>query len=410
MRVLLTVAAWGRKYAELLAQYSLASQLSPNNLPRLFQEHEVTYHIVTTAADYDWLRWQPSVIALESHGALVWDLMEDHGYSPDAVPAGLDDRKYPFLSLLQNLAFAQSRNHDAIVFNYADFIWADGALTNSVAMLGDDADAVLSFCLPVDQPTAMVALDRLRRSLDDILNVPPRGLAQLAKDHLHSEAKLRVWDAPAFTNSPSYLLWPVGSEGLIIRAYHQTVLALKVRPEDPEFFAGIPRGSLDGYFSSVAGRSGRVAHAADSDKVLAVSLYHTDVSSLARDMTSRESLSRALTITASEEQRRFVEIPIRVKAAFDDPAQWAEVERQSAAELADIHKAVPFDRALYDRFHEGKGELSDSLRPRTKVEIVYHRYAPLLIQSPVGGWLRKNAAGPARWLRTLVEKTISGRR
>lgn len=406
MKVLLTVAAWGRNYAELLAQYSLASLLSPNNLPRLGREHDITCHIVTTAADYEWLRQQPSVIVLERHCTIHWDLMEGHGYSPDTVPAGLDDRKYPFLSLLQNLAFAQSRDHDAIVFNYADFIWADGSLMNAVEMLKENVDAVLSFCLPVDQTSGIAALDKSRAGKDDILNLPQRQLARIAIDYLHKEARLRIWNAAEFTRSPSYVLWPVGSDGLVIRAYHQTVLALKVQHSDPQFFEGILRGSLDDYFSSRVGRSGRAVHAADSDAVMAFSLYHTNINSVARDMTSRESLMRILGLTASEEQRRFVEIPIRVKTDFSDPDAWNEIERQSFAELEDIHRAVPFDPEAYERFHEERGNLADSLRPRTKLELIYRRYAPIFIQSPLGMWIRRVAGGPARKLRLDVERAL----
>lgn len=406
MKVLLTAAAWGRNYAELLAQYSLASQLSPNNLPRLGREHDVTYHIVTTVADYDWLRRQPSVTTLAHHCTIVWDLMENHGYRPDTVPADLDDRKYPFLSLLQNLAFARSRDHDAIVFNYADFIWADGSLTNAVDMLKDDVDAVLSFCLPVDQTSGIAALDKSRAGKDDVLNLPPRQLARLAIDHLHKEAQLRIWNAPQFTRSPSYMIWPVGSDGLIIRAYHQTILALKVKHGDPQFSAGIVRGSLDGYFSSIVGRSGRVVHAADSDVVMAFSLYHTNINSVARDMTSRESLTRILGLTASEEQRRFVEVPIRVKADFSERKAWTEIERQSRAEIDEIHRAVPFDREAYERFHDERGDLADSLRPRTRIELLYRRCAPIFIQSPLGMWIRRVAGGPARKMRLGVERAL----
>lgn len=410
MKVLLTVAAWGQKYAELLARYSIASQLALNNIPRLAKEHDVTYHIVTTSADREWLRQQPTIVRLERHCKILWDVMEAHGYSPNAIPAGLDDRKYSFLSLLQNLAFAQSRDRDAIVFNYADFIWADGSLTNSVEMLSEDVDAVLSFCLPVDQKPGMDALDRRhRKKNEDALTVAPRELAKLAIDHLHSEAKLRFWNAPEFTGSPSYLLWPVGSDGLVIRAYHQTILAMKVRHDDPQFFAGIPRGSLDGYFSSLAGRLNRAAHAVDSDSVMIFSLYHTGTSSVARGQTSRDSLRRVLGVIASEEQRQFAQVPIRVKSDFTDPEKWVEIERRSWAELANIHREVPFDRQAYDRFHDEMGELSDSLRPRTKAELFYRRYAPVLAQSAFGSWIKKVAGGPARKLRLGVERLVYNR-
>jgi hypothetical protein len=249
MRILLTVAAWGREYANLLANYSIASQLSPNNIPRLAARHNVTYHIVTNAADREWMARQPQLAQLEQYCDVHWDLMEAHNLDPKKVPRGNDDRKYPFLSLLQNLAFAKSGDFDAIVFNYADFIWSDGSLDNAVTMLREDVDAVLSFCLPVDQTSGKAALDRRQLESQAIRNIPPRELARIAIDHLHRETRLRIWDAPSFTSWPSYLLWPVGSEGLLVRAYHQTVLALRVDRTDPTFHRGISRGSLDGDYT-----------------------------------------------------------------------------------------------------------------------------------------------------------------
>src|SRR5262249_31926230 len=139
MKILLTVAVWGRDYANLLAKYSVPSQITPNNLPRLALAHDVTCHFVTTRADRDWLRDQPAILRLSEHCDIAWELMEEHGVDPKNVPVGVDNRKYPFLSRLQNLAFTRSEGFDAIVFNYADFIWADGSLDNTVTTLGKDA-------------------------------------------------------------------------------------------------------------------------------------------------------------------------------------------------------------------------------------------------------------------------------
>src|SRR5262245_8462742 len=137
MKILISVAVWGRPYAATFAEESLASQLSPGNLPRLADDHTVTYHIVTSRKDARWLLRQRNVQALDRVCGIIWDFIEDHDYDARLIPAGFDDEKYPFLSRLQNISIARSLDHDVLVFNYADFVWADGALSNTIEMMAD---------------------------------------------------------------------------------------------------------------------------------------------------------------------------------------------------------------------------------------------------------------------------------
>ncbi len=406
MRILISVAVWGRKYAATFSNYSLASLLSPQNIPRLAAEHDVTCHIVVTAADNEWLRRQPAIVRLERHCNVIWDLMESHGIDPKLVPVGTDDRKYPFLSRLQNLAFARSQDHDAIVFNYADFIWADGSLTEALAMLHEGVDAVLSFCLPVDHSAGMKALDRHRQASDETLNLPARELARIAIDHLHREARLRFWDAPKFTAWPTYLLWSAGTDGVLIRAYHQTVLALRVKHDDPGFCLGIRRGSLDGYFTSNLATEGHAIHATDSDKVMVFSLYHTVLSTILRGESREYALRKLLQIAVSQEQRRFAEVPIRVKSRFTDEAKWENVERTSWALLHNLHQTTPFDRVTYERRQQESGDLESASRRRTLSDRTYRYIVTRLVHSALGPGIKKLMGGSARRLRLTIERWI----
>jgi hypothetical protein len=409
MRILLTVAAWGREYANLLANYSIASQLSPNNIPRLAARHAVTYHIVTSAADRGWMAKQPQLAQLEQYCDVHWDLMEAHNLNPKRVPRGNDDRKYPFLSLLQNLAFAKSGDFDAIVFNYADFIWSDGSLDNAVTMLREDADAVLSFCLPVDQTSGKAALDRRQPGSQAIRNIPPRELARIAIDHLHRETRLRFWDAPSFTSWPSYLLWPVASEGLLVRAYHQTVLALRVDRADPNFHRGISRGSLDGDYTATLAAQKRIVHATDSDAVMVFSLYHTSVNTALRGRSRKEAFRSCLGISVAEAQRRFAETPILVKSKFEDLALWREAQSASEAVIQELHREIPFNREAHDEQQRLMGDLESSLRGGRLSRWLFSRFFIPFVNSAAGNVV-KRLLGPFahRW-RARIERAIFGR-
>ncbi len=346
MRVLVSVAVWGRKYAATFCDYSLASQLAPGNLPRLAVGNEVGYHIITRRKDAKWLQQQPNVRELERHCHIIWEFIEDHGYDPLLIPAGLDYDKYPFLSQLQNIAIARSLDYDALILNYADFVWADGSVYHSIKLMQDGVDAVLSFGLPVDRNGGRKALDRYcsRRSGSDPLILPPRSAAAIAIDHLHREAKLRFWEGPDFTSMPTYLIWPVEPDGVLIRAYHQTVLVLRVKADDPMYRAGIQRGTLDGNFTAILADSGHTKHATNSDDVMVFSLYDAVADSRLKTGEKREDhLRRCLQTSVSAGQRRFAQAPFLVKRSFTDTAKWEQIAGTSWQTLAAFHESTPVD-------------------------------------------------------------------
>jgi hypothetical protein len=335
------------------------------------------------------MRAQPSFHLLGDHCRVVWDFIEDIGFLLGQIPTEKDGEKYPFMSRLQNVAFERSLDHDLLVFNYADFIWADGSLPATVELMGPDVDAVLSFCLPVDSGECKRTLDKVRADdgASDVLTLPPRVSAGIACDHLHDEARLRMWDGPEFTTTPTYLIWPVADEGLVVRAYHQTILALRVRANNPDYRAGIRRGTLDGYFSAELADSGCIRFASNSDQVLVFSLYDAITSTrLKRGQTREAAIRKCLRDCVSTGQRRFADVPIQIRRSFPDHAQWASVEERSQEILTKLHDEVPPDATTFLR-HASSDEIA-RLEARWRV-------APSSVQSTARTYL----AGP---MRTLV--------
>lgn len=441
MKILITIGLWGRPYAKLFTEYALASQLAEGNIPALAAEHEVTYHLVTTRDDAKWLRSQPALEELKKHAQIDWDYIEKHGYDPLLIPTGPEGSKYTFLSLLQNLAFEKSlKGYDALIFNYADFIWADGSLTNAVDMLGDNSDAVLTFCLPVDRTQAMARLDDVRAesaSGGPALALPPRTTASIAIDCLHREAQLRYWDDPPFTITPTYLLWRAGEEGIVIRAYHQTILVMRVRQDDPDYRAGITFGSLDGHFTTLLADRENSSHATNSDEVLVFSLYDTIVESqiggpsrhnwdgFDRDASLRDCLRNV----TSPSQRKFALIPIEVRRDYSEPSTWEQAEANSLEVVESFHETSPFDAEEYDQLHRADTSLTDSAarwkqtinrrlgRASLRVrQVFFHRPRSLaygyLLRALRGstGQAIKRILGPsvARGLRLRFERAVFG--
>lgn len=359
MKVLVSTAVWGESYRFTFTKFSLATLLSEGNIPDLAKSATIIFHIVTTHADREFLKNDPGILELQRYCHLEWEVIEDFGVMKP--PQGPGGQKYPFLSALQNIAIARSSDQDAIVFNYADFIWADGSLSGAVNMLAVKDklfDAVLSFCIPVDRDSALLALEQHRQSdAPAVIRLAPREGIKIAIEHIHREAKIRFWDeAPRFTNLPSYLIWRVGEQGLLIRAYHQSILAMRVRPDDPEYIRGILRGGLDSGFSAQLAKRASCAFATDTNKILVFSLYQTPVDSRAPIGVTREmSLRNLLTGEVTPEQRSFAEHPIYLKVKDGDEAEWKHISETSWHILRAAQDSTPFNQAVYDENYETHG-------------------------------------------------------
>ena len=352
MKVIISTAIWGETYCSIFARFSLATLLSRNNIPELAKRATITWHIVTSRADYDRLLRDPAIAELERYCRIEWELLESYGIS--APPTGPGGEKYPFLSALQNLSIRRSVDHDAIVFNYADFIWADGSLNNVIQMLAEGReplDAVFGFCLPVDRDLAVSALERHRqRANPEVIELAPRDGARIAVDCIHREAKIRFWEeTPRFTNLPSYLIWRVGEHGLVIRSYHQSILAMRTRPNDPNYVRGILRGGLDSSFAGQLATSKRLGFATDSDRILVYSLYHTIVDSRVPEGVTREmSLQSVLAGDVTPQQRHFAELPFFMRLRDGGEEQWRKVAETSWDMLRRMQDDTAFDQATYD--------------------------------------------------------------
>jgi len=387
MKILISSAIWGEAYCSIFARYSLATLLSRENIPEVAKQSEITYHIVTTRADKKRLLRYPAVAALRRHCKIEWELMEDYRlYEPPVGPGG---EKYPFLSALQNLSIRRSIDHDVIVFNYADFIWADGSLKNALAMLSDGRqplDAVFAFCLPVDRDSAVAALEVHRKpSSPDVIELAPRAGAKIAVDCIHREAKIRFWEeTPRFTNLPSYLIWRVGDRGLLLRAYHQSILAMRVRAHDPQYLQGILRGGLDSSFAGHLAKSTSLAFANDSDAVLVFSLYHTIVDSrVPKGVTREMSLRSVLIGDVTPDQRRFAERPIYLRVRDGKEVDWSRAAEASWNMLRQAQDTTPFDQSVYDKNYETHGVVPKITRlSATNRFVVSHLWT-------VADWLAK---------------------
>lgn len=343
--------------------------MASKNIIEVVKKHQLTLDIITTKADYINLKKGLEEFQLNL-GKINYTFIEEIGHLKKNIPGEVGNQKYSFLTELQNEALKNSDDYDYIIFNYSDFIWSNGSLINLVEMLTGNEDAVLGFCLPVDKQNFIneVRLNENEYFTAGVLELENKKSIQLALNSLHRETKLRFWESPNFTIFPSYLIWSVPEEGLILRAYHQTILALKTKLKYlKDGISG--QGSLDGYVSSLVAERGRYKIADDSNKVFIYSLYETGLDSLAPPwITREESLARSLVQYIKVPQRELAKVAIKIQKEKIDEKKWKEVEKRSLEEINNIHDAVEFNGTLYA--YKNKPEISLIIK-KTKYKKAY---------------------------------------
>jgi hypothetical protein len=284
MNILISTIFWGNEYFNDFANYSLSSLLSENNVAAVSKDNSVTILIFTEKRLIE--KFKNSDIYKESLKIINYKFysLEEYGFNPTRIPSGYHPKKYQFLSVCQNIVMDLSKPYDLHIFNYADFVWSDGALTNIISKFkANDIKALLGFCIPVDGK-------KVREGLLTPVKLSSYQAVNLALDNLHRETKLRNWNNDFISESPSYLYWKVCNEGIIVRAFHQTVLAVVPNQDSDLYNGGIKYGTLDSSFASDISSKGKTMIASDSEDIFIFSLYETIANSKATHKNKREVL------------------------------------------------------------------------------------------------------------------------
>jgi len=350
MKIVITQAVWGKKYLKLFTKYSIPTLLAENNIPFSSNEHEITFLIYSTRSEIKYLKKLDIILSLLRYVKIEWVELESFGFSRWLIPGEQGNDKYTFLTNLHDHSVRFSKKYDVLMFNYADFLWGDGSIKNIINFYMDDkVDAVLGFCLPVDQSNFIDKLDQLIGSSKDLfLKISNYDFTELILSNLHREAQLRFWDGPVFTLVPTYIMWSVGYKGAILRAYHQTIFAMKTNLTylDDGF---LNKGSLDGYVSSLICENDNYRIANDSNKVSVCSLYETTLDSRAPPWVDRDhAITTCLRSSVSLSQRKLALEPIYLgnKSEILD-SDWINVTNNSAEYLEMAHEKIGFNEFTY---------------------------------------------------------------
>lgn len=252
-RVLMVTVVWGKWYLDAHLDLNLPSLLAPQNLPAMAAEHDLTYVLMTIAADRDRLARSPAVLALKK--ILTVDLR----VIPDTEtrdPIGAHQRAW-------TKATEEAKTTKSyVLYMPPDVAWSDGSFAHLSRLLASGYTAIFMTYLRVVSETFVPAM-RARAAADGIaLRLSGRDLVALSLDHVHPLMAAHMHDSRYFPIHPEMAVWPVPGQGLGVRC-----LAREMFLFDP--------GRIDmGSQLLVGGRFNRgdMVFIDDSDDLYAVSL------------------------------------------------------------------------------------------------------------------------------------------
>lgn len=252
-RVLMVTVVWGRWYLDAHLDLNLPSLLAPHNLPVMAAEHDLTYVLMTIAADYDRLATSPAVLALKKILNLDLRVIPD---TETRDPIGAHQRAWT------RATEEAKKTKSYVLYMPPDVAWSDGSFAHLSRLLAQDYTAIFMTYLRVVSETFVPAM-RARGATDGIaLTLSGRDLVALSLDHVHPLMAAHMHDSRYFPVHPEMVVWPVPGGGLGVRC-----LAREMFLFDPGRIDMSSQLLVDGRFD----RRGMI-FVDDSDDLYAVSL------------------------------------------------------------------------------------------------------------------------------------------
>jgi hypothetical protein len=340
LRVDVYVTVWGAAYVDKYLTYSLASQLTPGNIPALARDGvEFVYHIYTDRASEP--HFHPGIDELTRHADVRFHFYEDIPYRgvslADAMSNSPPDTVKHNVQRLTSLRFltqAGASKSDAAILLDSDFIFSESSWPVMIAAHRAGSEAFCAMFLRLEEQRAAPHLaDRIATGLSS------RDLVAIGLEALHPIARAMFVDADPFTSYPSQLNWQVGAAGqagFVTHCYFPHPML--IRPRGGLRYSG----TMDYEFVLRAvSDDSRIVLARHSDDFLVCKM--TPMAYLAdapkRGSTGIGDLARFAVSNTNLRHRLFMTQPIRFVAGGDE-ADWAEAEARSTRLAEAIYAAV----------------------------------------------------------------------
>jgi hypothetical protein len=321
-------AVWGEAYTELFLRLVLPNQLSAGNLG-FFRDKpgSATFKVYTTQRDAERIRASPAYARLAEAVTPDISLVEDIDLSG----------KYSALTQCHRRAIASADAVGAaLVFLSPDLIWSDGTFRRLWQLAHTGTRVVMVGSIRVAKETFVP--EYLARHLSPAVGmagVGSRPLVALALKHLHPLSQSLFWDSDRFDSiGPSHLYWRVGSDGMLVRAFHLHPLMV-----NPVVRGLLPSSTIDADYTPLACPDPRAVYVVqDSDEIAGF-----EISARGQFGSFRPKRARVADVAfyarywTQAHHLNFVDRSIRIHAGELSSA-WHSIERESDEVVAAVHR------------------------------------------------------------------------
>lgn len=200
-------AVWGDAYIDAMVRVTIPSLLFSDNLPALAERHQCKVVFFTRTNEEEKIRTAPSVVKLASVATL-----EFHHFDPDAAP-----NMYMAMSDAHHRAGLAAMAEGALVIiGCPDAIHSNGTFAAVGRYAEQGKVAVMCPGPRLVQETALPILAEIVRDRP----ISGRELVALTLEHVHPETARHFVDSPDFCTFPTFCMWRLGTEGMLVRSFH----------------------------------------------------------------------------------------------------------------------------------------------------------------------------------------------
>jgi hypothetical protein len=322
------VLVWGEPFAAAHLQMALPFLMMDGNLPALAADAEVDFHIYTDRDTRPML--EAGSAGLDAHCRRRIHVLEDirvRGASPLAHAGGIPFPEYKYALQRECVRHLYETVKDegaaSVIFLDSNFILSDGSLAALHQRRRQGYEAACVSVLRLSEPKAgPMLLDRLGGKA----NVGPRELVAIGLEAPHHFTEAFYVDAEHFTPYPSQLIWRIGDDGLLNRAFLPHPLMTPLCPEITR-----SQSTMDYDMALRTTADAKIYVAADSDEMLVCKLTGDEhqAARQAGPPPSPKNLALFLLSCTNRRHRLFADAPIYFHAGeahADLPAVTAQSE------------------------------------------------------------------------------------
>lgn len=206
---------WGKRYVENYLKYTLATELSDDNIP-YFKGKKALYLLLTLDEDAEEIKSHP----------LYYKLCENitvEFYSLNPVFEQFADAKltkHDCLSAFHHIAnLILTDVKSSAVFLPADGLWGKGSLKRIGELFYQGYDSVFILGPRVSKEGILPVIDNIRSTIG-IINVSNRELANLTINNLHPQMKSFFWNTSSPNMYPSMFIWQLSETAFLTRCFY----------------------------------------------------------------------------------------------------------------------------------------------------------------------------------------------